>query len=191
MHSWGEVGGSWNPFSTRSPISMSGKIRRRRRSSSRTLARSCGVSRSSLTSPSWGVYRLNQIFLTSSPLGPETRKFLQVTLPLNELPGNRAVDVDPMPGDVLQDAVVSGGRPAAIMFGLKAVNGNGKVKIGKIAPRFGYGPDGAGDQHHFHTHSLQLGKQDLQLTVAHERLTPHDGDVQRAKAPNQSQDPCH
>src|ERR1035437_3270506 len=83
--------------------------------------------------------------LDAIPLRPESGKLLEVTLALNDLPGDGAVNGDPMPGDVLQDPFVGRGGAPFIVFGLKSVDGNGNAKVGQIAPRIGNGPDGAGD----------------------------------------------
>jgi hypothetical protein len=96
-----------------------------------------------------------------------------------------------MPGDVLQDAVIGGGRSAAVVFGLKAVNGDRKGKIGEITPLCGYGPDGAGHYHDFYPHLLQLGQQDLQLTITYEWLSTDDRNMEGAKPSDQSQNPRH
>jgi hypothetical protein len=124
-------------------------------------------------------------------LGPETGKFFKVTLSLNDLPGDGAVDRDPVPGDVLLDAIVSCRRPAAIVFGLKAINGNGKAEIGKVTPRFWNGPHGAGYEHHLYPHIPQFGEEDLKFTIAHQRLTTHNGNMQRAEAADQPQNSRH
>ena len=49
---------------------------------------------------------------------PEIRKVPQIVVTLKELPGDGAMNVDPMTGNVLEDALVGGGCAPPIVFRL-------------------------------------------------------------------------
>ncbi len=50
--------------------------------------------------------------------GPEIRKVPQIVVTLEELPGDGAMNVDPMTGNVLEDALVGGGCAPPVVFRL-------------------------------------------------------------------------
>ena len=86
-----------------------------------TRSRSAGRSRSAETSPTCGVYRLIQIFSTSSA-PTRSEELVEIARPVHLLARDRAVDGDLVPGDVLQDPIVGGRRPPRVVLGLQAVD---------------------------------------------------------------------
>ena len=119
--------------------------------------------------------------------GPEIRKVPQIVVMLKELTGDGAMNVDSMAGNVLEDAVVSGGCAPPVVVGLQAVDGYGQMKVGQISPGSGNGTDRAGDHLHFHTQAAQLRKQNIQFAIANQWLTAHDREVQRSETAHQRQ----
>ena len=65
----------------------------------------------------WGV-KAEPDFPYAFALRPKIGKLLQVAIPLNDLPGNCAVNRNFMAFDVFQDALVCSGSPPFIVFGL-------------------------------------------------------------------------
>ena len=65
-------------------------------------------------------------------LGPEAEELLEVTGPDDLLPGDGAVDRDPVTGYVLEDALVGCRRPAGVVLGLQAVDRDGDRRARQV-----------------------------------------------------------
>jgi hypothetical protein len=97
------------------------------------------------------------------------------------------VNDDSVSGDVLQNAIVSCGSPAAIMLLLQAVDGNSQMEIVELAPGCRDGPNGAGDKLHLNAQRLQFRQQLVKLPVADQGFTSNDGDMKGTKLPDERQ----
>jgi hypothetical protein len=118
-------------------------------------------------------------------------KFLQVVRLCKKPRTDGAVNDDPVPLDVPDDAIVCGRSPASIMFGLKAVNGNDQVQIGEFSPFRRNRPHSAGDHLNFNAHRVELRYENGQLPITNQRFAADDGYVQRTEAPDQSENSLH
>src|SRR5262245_60144675 len=122
---------------------------------------------------------------------PEAEELVEIAGPVDLLPRDRAVNGDSVPGDVLEDAVVGGRRPAHVVLGLQPVDGNdnrGAREAGEKSRDFTHG---ARDELGVNASLRENGNQCFQLAIAYERLATDDRDVQRLVLINQAQHPIN
>ena len=111
-----------------------------------TRARSSPVSRSMESSPTCGVYRLIQISRVCGFCLPVIEELLYISVAADLLPGDGAVHRDLVSDDVLEDAVVGGGRSPHVVLGLEAVDRDDDLEPPESGPFAGDRPHRTGDQ---------------------------------------------
>src|SRR4029453_15290540 len=110
---------------------------------------------------------------------PEAQKLFQITIALNLLPRDGAVNRDVMSGNVLQDPFIRRRRTPHIVLGGQAVDRDHELQPAKIAP---FGRDrtyGARFDLGVNIALVELRQDGRQLAIANERLAADDEDVQR------------
>src|SRR5207247_8174892 len=111
---------------------------------------------------------------------PEADELLEITDAIHLLTRHRAVDGDPVIGDVLEYAVVGGRRPARVVFRLEPVDRDDDRQAADTAPVAWNFAHRARHELRMDAARAQERQQRVELAVAHERFTADDRNMQRA-----------
>ena len=121
-------------------------------------------------------------------LRPERRELTQVPVALHDLAGHRAMHHDPLPDDVLQDAIVGGGRAAHVVLGRQPVDRHDQREPRNRRPGLRDRAHGARDDLHVEPHRRQLRQEHVELAETDEGLAADEGEVHRAVPGDERQD---
>ncbi len=113
---------------------------------------------------------------------PEFQELAEVAGPLHHLTGDRAMDRDSLSRDVSQNAVVGCWGAPGIVFGLQTVDRHGDVQVLKLRPCGPHRSERAGDNLHVDSARQERRNHQLQFTIADQRVTTDDRQVQRLDA---------
>ena len=118
---------------------------------------------------------------------PRSEEFLEVAGAPHLLPRDRAVHRDLVSLDVLDDAIVGGGRTPRVVFGLQSVDRHDDLELGQPRPFPWDRPDCARDELGVDLPFRQLRQNLVKLAIADERLSADNRHVERSMAI----DKCH
>lgn len=113
-------------------------------------------------------------------VGPEAEELFKVTGPAGDLSGDGAVDGDSGLSNVFEDALVSCGGAAEVMFGLEAVDRDDDIQAFEGAPVSGNGTEGAGNDLEMDAAAIDFGEQGFEFAEAHKGIAADERDVERA-----------
>src|SRR5579871_5636745 len=122
---------------------------------------------------------------------PKFQKALQILRLLHHLAGDGAVNRNILARNVLEDSIVGRGSPPKIVLGLKSIHGNHDCQVARFRPTRWKRPEGAGDQLHADAPVKQLWDQPLEFPVSHQRIASNNGEMQRPKSIDHSQNSLH
>ena len=108
---------------------------------------------------------------------------------MDQLSGDGAVHGNLMPDDVLQDALVGRRLPAGIVLRLQTVDRDDDRETAEAVPLLGNFADGARDQLHVNAAIRQDRQQRPELSVADQRLSTDDRQVQGPMLVDQTEHP--
>jgi len=108
---------------------------------------------------------------------PKFQKLANVAGFLHHLPGDRAVNGDPLSDNVLEDPVIGRWRAANIVIRLQSVNGNRDGQMIQIPPLIGDLAERAGHHLHVYTARQQDRNESFHFAVANQRIPTHQREV--------------
>ncbi len=175
----GDLGGARYSRSTLSGMSSLGKDSRNEINSSNDLLALFGGRTLNQVRPSLWREDAHPYFFRGGVLRPEGEEVAKVSWAIDHRTRNGAVNGDMLALDVAQDLVVRGRFAALVMLWLQAVNGDRYPQVRDRSPRPRDGPERA--SHHLDMDAArgQLRQQHLQFTIANQRISPHNREMQR------------
>src|SRR6266404_102891 len=104
-------------------------------------------------------------FLDLRAWRPEFQEFGEVAEALHHLTCNCAMDRDPLPNDVLKNAIVGCRRSPHIVLRLQPINGHNYVQMREPRPSRTHRSEGAGNNLHVDSARQQQGNQQLEFAI--------------------------